>query len=184
MPRFYAALDRDGTIIVQKHYLSEPDEVELLSNAVTGLRHMRSLGLGLVVVTNQSPIGRGFFDEDQLQKVHNRLDQLLAEHALSIDKYYYCPNVPSDNAPCRKPNTGMLEQAAKDFNFAYADCFVVGDKGTDIEMGQNVGATTFLVTTGYGSEHLAENRCSPDYVVGDLYEMALIIEQYLKDTKK
>jgi D-glycero-D-manno-heptose 1,7-bisphosphate phosphatase len=168
----FVALDRDGTIIVERHYLSSPDQVELLPAATAGLRAMRDLGLGLIIVTNQSAVGRGYFDMAQLERVHDRLRELLAAKDLALDGIYVCPHLPADGCRCRKPSPGLLEQAAMDHGFNCRDCFVIGDKPCDIGLGQAVGATTLLVRTGYGAECEASGEVSPDYVVNDLLEAA------------
>ena len=170
--RRYAVLDRDGTIIVERHYLSHPDLVELLPGAAQGLRHMRNLGLGLVVVTNQSPIGRGYFGLDRLEQIHQRLENLLAEEGVRLDRIYCCPHRPDEHCSCRKPETGMLDRAATELGFDKQASFVLGDKPCDIELGQRVEATTFLVRTGYGGQVISDRSASPDYIVNDLWDAA------------
>ena len=177
--RRFVALDRDGTIIVEHHYLSDPDLVKLLPGAASGLRQLRELGLGLVVVTNQSPIGRGYFDETRLNLIHQRLGELLAAEGVELDGIYFCPHTPDDNCSCRKPQPGMLKLAAQELNFEPQGCLVIGDNICDIELGQRVGATTFLVRTGYGAQVAAESVASPDYVVDDLQDAAQVIERLL-----
>ena len=171
----FVALDRDGTIIKECHYLSDPDLVELLPGAANGLRLLRELSLGLVVVTNQSPIGRGFFDEARLLEIHQRLVELLAAEGVELDGIYLSPHTPDDECSCRKPRPGMLQLAAQELNFELSDCFVIGDKVCDIELGQRVGATTFLVRTGYGGQVAAESIIKPDYVVEDVWEATQVI---------
>src|SRR4051794_39513886 len=90
----FVLLDRDGTINVEHHYLSRPEQVELLPEAARGLRHMQSLGLGLVVITNQSGIGRGYFNEIRLTQIHQRLLDLLAAEQVRLSAIYYCPHTP------------------------------------------------------------------------------------------
>jgi D-glycero-D-manno-heptose 1,7-bisphosphate phosphatase len=174
--RRFVILDRDGTLIVERHYLSDPRQVELLANAASGLRHMRERGLGLVVITNQSGIGRGFFDEARLHRIHQRMNELLEAEGITLDGLYFCPHVPEDNCLCRKPRTGLIELASKELGFHPQDCFVIGDKACDIKLGQRVGATTFLVRTGYGSQELAHEKITPDYVVDNLWEAAQVIQ--------
>ena len=175
--RRFVLLDRDGTIIVERHYLSNPAQVELLPNAAHGLRQMRDLGLGLVVITNQSGIGRGFFDEMRLQQIHARLAELLAVEGIALDALYFCPHLPADDCACRKPRPGLIESAAQALDFDPPHCFVIGDKACDIELGQRVGATTFLVRTGYGAPEAAHLTRPPDYIVDDLGAAAQIIRQ-------
>lgn len=176
--RRFVALDRDGTVIVERHYLSEPREVELLAGAAAGLRRLRDLGLGLILVTNQSAIGRGIFDHARLELIHDRVRELLAEHSVTLDGIYYCPHTPDDGCACRKPRTEMMKSAASELRFDPGDCFVIGDKQCDVELGKRVGATTMLVRTGYGLEAEASG-VTADFVVSDLSEAAAIIEGLL-----
>ncbi|MEG6552093.1 HAD-IIIA family hydrolase, partial [Desulfocurvibacter africanus] len=114
MTKRYVVLDRDGTIIVDKHYLADPEGVELLPGAVEGLARLAGAGLGLVVATNQSGIGRGYFGEEDLHLVNARLSEVLAEHGVHIERYYFCPHGPEADCACRKPCTGLLDQAARE----------------------------------------------------------------------
>ena len=177
--RRWVVLDRDGTLIEERHYLSDPDQVELIPGAAEGLRQLQNMDLGLVVITNQSGIGRGYFDRARLDLIHERLSQLLETERVHLDGIYFCPHVPEDNCLCRKPRTGLVELAAKDLDFDPRDCLVIGDKASDIEMGQRMGATTFLVRTGYGAEVDRDGTATPDYVVSGLLEAARIIQPIL-----
>jgi D-glycero-D-manno-heptose 1,7-bisphosphate phosphatase len=177
MGRRFVVLDRDGTVIVERHYLSDPGQVELLSGAGSGLRRLAELGLGLVLVTNQSAIGRGFFDQPRLKLVHSRLRELLEAERVRLDGIYFCPHTPADECACRKPRPGMIETAAEELDFDLRRCFVVGDNECDVALGRHVGATTILVRTGYGAQVAAEGKVDPDYVVDDLDEAALVIER-------
>ena len=175
--RRFALLDRDGTIIVERNYLSDPVQVELLSGAPSGLNRLRELGLGLAVITNQSAIGRGYINEARLDKIHERLLEMLGEEKVLLDGIYFCPHLPEDNCECRKPKTGLIHRAARELGFDLQDCYVIGDKDCDIEMGKRVGATTFLVLTGYGNETIVKGISQPDFVANDLDEVAGIIER-------
>ena len=99
----FVVLDRDGTINVERHYLSHPDQVELIANAALGLAALNTLGLGLIVVTNQSGVGRGMFDVARLDAIHARLRDLLAAEGVRLDGIYYCPHLPDAGCRCRKP---------------------------------------------------------------------------------
>jgi histidinol-phosphate phosphatase family protein len=178
-PRRLVILDRDGTINVEKHYLSNPDEVELLPKAAEGIRRMRVLGLKVIVITNQSAIGRGYLDHSTLNRIHNRLLDLLATEGAMIDRIYFCPHRPDEGCECRKPKTALLEQAALDFQADLTQSFVIGDKDTDIEAGRRVGATTILVRSGYGTEIAAKGDTIADYVVNNLAEAAVVIEKLI-----
>jgi D-glycero-D-manno-heptose 1,7-bisphosphate phosphatase len=177
--RPFVVLDRDGTIIVERHYLSDPRQIEFLPGAVEGLRQMRALGLGLVVVTNQSAVGRGFFDETRLDAIHRRLCELLATAGIHLDGIYFCPHTPEDDCPCRKPKPGLIERAASDLDFDLSASFVIGDKPVDIEMGRQVKAKTFLVCTGYGADFVNDPAVRADYRADDLSEVAQTIQRLL-----
>ena len=179
MKRRFVLLDRDGTIIVERHYLADPREIEFLPGAVTGLRLMLGMGLGLVVVTNQSAVGRGFFDEAHLELIHRRLCELLEAEGIHLEGIYFCPHTPEDGCYCRKPKPGLIERAAKELDFDLQASFVIGDKPADIELGRQVGATTFLVRTGYGAEFADDPAVNPDYVADNLSAAAQTIQRLL-----
>lgn len=182
--RHYALLDRDGTIIAERHYLSDPDEVELLPAAISGLRRLSDLGLGLIVVTNQSAVGRGFFDNARLLQIHQRMCDLLETHGIILDGIYSCIHTPENRCSCRKPNPGLAELAARELGFNLKNSFVIGDKVCDVELGRRVEATTFLVRTGYGAEVAQGRRAAPDYIVDDLSEAARIIQGLLSGAER
>lgn len=168
----FVLLDRDGTLVVHRPYLSHPDQVELIPGAVEALKEFKKLGLGVVVITNQSGISRGYFDLKTLEKIHKRLIDLLAKEEIFLDDIYFCPHTLEDNCLCRKPKVGLIELAVKKHHFEPKLCFVIGDNKSDIELGRNIGATTILVRTGYGRQ--IEKELIPDYVVDNL-EAALPI---------
>jgi D-glycero-D-manno-heptose 1,7-bisphosphate phosphatase len=175
--RRFVVLDRDGTLIVEKHYLSDPDAVELIEGAGAALRRLAALGLGLVVVTNQSGVGRGLFSHERLAEVHGRLEVLLAAEGVRLAGIYFCPHHPDLGCACRKPRTALLERAARDLGFELRRAFVVGDLASDVDLGRAVGATTVLVRTGHGTREIAAGVVRPDHVVGDLAEAAELIER-------
>lgn len=173
-------LDRDGTVIAERHYLSDPAGVELLPGAAEGMRRMSALGLPLVLVTNQSGVGRGYFGRDAVERVHGRLLELLEAEGLRLDGLYACPHAPQERCACRKPLPGLLQRAGAELRLDLAASFVVGDKPCDVELGQGVGATSFLVRTGYGADHAAQGSCAPQHVVDDLLGAARRIEAILE----
>ena len=164
--RRFVVLDRDGTIIEEREYLSRPDQVTLIPGAGAALRDLKQMGFGLAVVTHQSGLGYGLFDRDQLDRIHRRLQQLLEGEGVQLDGLYFCPHVPEDDCDCRKPRLGLMERAAKELGFNPQDSIVIGDKARDIEMGRQAGALTLLVRTGYGAQ--VENAVAADFVVEDL----------------
>ena len=174
-----ALLDRDGTVIADCGYLADPAGVELLPGAAEGLARMRSYGLGLAIVTNQSGIGRGYFDEAQLGAVHRRMEELLNAEGVRLDGIYYCPCHPDRRCDCRKPKPGLVHAARSELGFDPSRSFVIGDKDSDMEMGRAVSARTFLVRSGAVDEG-AGSRERPDYVVDDLLDAADRIQEILR----
>ena len=172
MKRRFVVLDRDGTLVEERNYLSDPDELVLLPGAAGALRSLARAGLGLVVVTNQSAVGRGYFDRARLEEIHGRLKEMLAAEGASLDGIYSCPHVPEERCACRKPETALLETAAREHGFEASGSFVVGDQACDVELGKRVGATTILVRTGYGAEVARASAPAPDHVAADLAEAA------------
>jgi D-glycero-D-manno-heptose 1,7-bisphosphate phosphatase len=177
--RRFVLLDRDGTLIVEKHYLSDPEQVELIEGAADGLRRLAARGLGLVVVSNQSGIGRGFFDTTRLAEIHERLLRELRAEGVALDGIFVCPHHPDERCACRKPRTGLALRAAAELGFDPARAFVVGDMASDVALGRALGATTLLVRTGHGAATLERGEARPDHVVADLREAAHRIESLL-----
>jgi D-glycero-D-manno-heptose 1,7-bisphosphate phosphatase len=172
----YILLDRDGTILVEKHYLASASQVELLPGSLVGLRRLQDAGYGLIVVTNQSGIARGLLTLETLAAIHAELARQLAAGGVHIDAFYYCPHGPDDGCPCRKPRTQLALRAAADFGFDLRDAFVIGDKPADIELGKNCGARPILVRTGYGRQHEAGTQA--DFVADDLPDAARYIADH------
>jgi len=165
-------LDRDGTIVVDRHYLADPDGLEFEPGAKRGLRSMVDMGYRLVVVTNQSGIARGYFTADQLEKIHARMRQMLNAEGVQIAGIYACPHEPSDGCECRKPGLGLMRQAAEELQFDMSQSVVIGDRDSDIEMGRRAKALTMLI----GSDpKIPSCGNGPDYVIKDLTEAAKIL---------
>lgn len=176
-------LDRDDTIIRDRHYLDDPDGVELLPKAAEAIGLLNRRGIPAVVVTNQSGIARGLFDERRLELIHERLAALLSEQGATLDSIYFCPHHPQGTVEryalactCRKPEPGLLKAAAQDFDLDLAACYMVGDKPLDMETIRRVGGKGVLVGTapvkGAGEE--------PDYRARDLLEAIRWILQDMK----
>lgn len=177
--RRFALLDRDGTILEEKHYLSDPEQVELIEGSAAGMRRLAELGLGLVVVTNQSAVGRGILDIQGLERIHVRMVDRLLEEGVRLDGIFYCPHTPEAGCACRKPRTELVQRAASQLHFDASRCFVVGDMASDVGLGRALDATTLLVRTGHGADTAARGEARPDHVVDDLREAAALIERLL-----
>ncbi|WP_174296824.1 D-glycero-alpha-D-manno-heptose-1,7-bisphosphate 7-phosphatase [Sphingomonas bacterium] len=168
-------LDRDGTIIVERDYLSDPAGVALEVGAARGLRALSAAGFRLVVLTNQSGIARGYFDLAAAEAVNRRVADLLAGRGVAIDGWYVCPHAPSDGCGCRKPRPGLAHRAAAELGLALAGSWVVGDKRSDVELADAIGASGILVASGHGAQHVAWARAHGRPVVRDLAEAADLI---------
>jgi len=175
MRRGFVALDRDGTVIEERPYLSDPAKVRLLPNAAAGLRALRAAGYRLALVTNQSGVGRGYFGMDSVQRVNERMLALLAREGVTIDGLFVCPHAPEMGCDCRKPGTRLLEAAARRLGADPSRAFVIGDKACDIDMGRRAGATALLVRTGWGRETEGGGEARPHYVAADLLEAARLV---------
>lgn len=184
MSKRFVLLDRDGTINVEREYLGNPDGMELLPNAAEGLRRMQEAGLGLVMVTNQSGIARGYFTLSQAQAVNDRLHHLLREEGVHLDGVYMCPHAPDEGCACRKPAPGMAHEAAENFGFDLGEAFVVGDKAIDMAMGRRAGSTTIMVQTGYGREQALDAEVDTDFCVDDLAAACRSIMPLLKPNRR
>jgi D-glycero-D-manno-heptose 1,7-bisphosphate phosphatase len=165
MPRTRKAafLDRDGTIIVEKHYLADPDDVVLTDGAINGLRDLMDAGFKLVIVTNQSGIARGLYSEADFHAVQQRLEDMLVEQGIRFDGVYYCPHHPDFTGPCecRKPGPGMYREAERNLRLVLKDSVFIGDRLNDVLPAQEFGARGILVSTGYGGEEAGQ---APEWV--------------------
>jgi len=142
--------DRDGTLIRDAGYPRDPSEVELLPGVVAALQSLRRGGFKLVVVSNQSGIGRGIVTVEEASRVDERFHALLSQGGIRLDEAYYCPHDPSAGCDCRKPAPGMLRRAATELEIDLSQSWMIGDKPTDIEAGQRAGCRTLLVTPAAG----------------------------------
>lgn len=132
-------LDRDGTINFDPGYIGDPTLLRLLPGALEGLQRLYQNGFLLIVVSNQSGVGRGFFTEDDLVRVHQRLDELLSEGGVFIHSYELCLHHPADQCDCRKPSPRLVLDAAKKFDLDLSKSYFIGDKESDVECGFNAG---------------------------------------------
>ncbi len=151
-------LDRDGTINVEKDYLHKVEDFEFIPGAPQAIKRLKDGGLLVIVVSNQSGIGRGYFDEQAVEILHEHIQAELTVYGTAIDAFYFCPHHPVHgvgvyqvDCNCRKGAPGMLLQAAEDYNIDLTRSFMVGDKLADIEAGERAGCTPILVLTGYGN---------------------------------
>ena len=149
-----AFVDRDGTVIVERDYLSDPAEVELITGAADALRRLEAAGYPVVITTNQSGIGRGYYGEEEYRAVRARLDALLAGAGVRPLGTYHCPHHPDFTGPCdcRKPAPGLFLRAAREHGLDPSRSLYIGDRARDVEPGVALGGRGALVRTGYGRE--------------------------------
>lgn len=187
-------LDRDGTLIVDKHYLHCPQNVELLPDTGNTLYRWQKNNIKLFIVTNQSGIGRGYFKKQDYYNVQKRFMGLLAQFQVEPIETLFCPHAPDENCNCRKPANGMWNELQAAYNLKPEETLMIGDKKADILFAKNCGfAFSALVLTGYGKKtaeelgiatnsaqflsHNPNNSVLPDYIAPNLSELANLLEE-------
>lgn len=168
-------LDRDGTINVEKEYLHRPEDLELINGAAQAIARLNRAGFLVIVVTNQSGVARGYFTVADVNRLHQVMQEQLADDGAHIDAFYLCPHHPDKGldqyriaCECRKGHPGMLLQAAAEWNIDLSGSFMVGDKQSDLLAGIAAGCHPCLVTTGYGEEHRTFAKAHNIAVCNDL----------------
>lgn len=149
-------LDRDGTINDDRGYIKDPDEIVLIAGATEAIKKLNEQGIPVIIITNQSGIGRGYYGEAEFAAVNRRLEELLTQEGAHIDGTYHCPHHPEDNCECRKPGTALVEKAAEAHGIDLSRSVIIGDKVSDMELGKRAGMERVLVLTGYGPLALEE----------------------------
>lgn len=181
MTRKAVFMDRDGTVCEEVGYVNHVDRLRLLPRSAEAIRRCNEAGFQTVVVTNQAGVARGYFREDMVDQVHDRLRELLAASGARLDGIYYCPHHPSEGpgpyrslCECRKPKPGMLHRARDEMGIDLTSSYMVGDSSRDVEAARNAGVTPLLVLTGYGRgewEHQREKWIHrPAHVGEDLLD--------------
>lgn len=158
-------LDRDGTIVIDRGYLDNAAGLEFEPAAAEGLRSLYAHGYRLVVITNQSGVGRGLFPLERVYEMNARLNAMVEEAGARLEAIYFCPHTPDAGCACRKPSLALLTQAASELGFDPAIAVVIGDKESDIEFGRLAGAKTILIAA---REKARGARIKPDFVASNL----------------
>ncbi len=168
-------MDRDGTLNEDVNYLSRMDQLRIYPQTFEAIRLINAAGLKAIVVTNQSGIARGYFTEDFVRTVHDRINELLEADGARIDGFYVCPHHPvygngiyKQHCNCRKPEPGLLLQAAAEMNIDLARSYMIGDMLKDVEAGKRAGAKGILVRTGYGANIVRTDM--PVYIAEDILD--------------
>lgn len=175
-------LDKDGTLIENLPYNVDPDRIRLAPGAPEALRQMQDRGYLLFVVSNQSGVARGYFDEAALGAVEARLQELLAPAGVALDGFYYCPHHPQGSVrayavvcTCRKPRPGLIQRAAAEHRLDLGACWMIGDILDDVEAGRRAGCRTVLVDRGHETGWETGAFRQPHVVVRDLLSAARAI---------
>jgi len=165
-------IDRDGTLIEEVNFLHRVEDLRYFPFTDEAVRQLKENGFLVVVVTNQSGIGRGIYSEDEMHAVHKRIQADLTE---KLDAIYFCPHLPDADCACRKPRLGMIESALADLPIDLENSWMIGDKNLDVELGLNAGIKPVMVMTGYGEKHLPELERPPFAVAENLLEAVKIV---------
>jgi len=168
-------IDRDGTLIEEVNFLSRLGDLRLFPDTSEAIKVLKENGFLIIVVTNQSGIGRKIFDETTMHRIHAQIQADLPE---KLDRFYFCPHLPTDGCFCRKPNTGMIEAACADYAIDLENSWMIGYKALDVELGFNAGIKTALVLTGYGRKHLEILSRKPDIIAESLIDAVKTITNY------
>ena len=168
-------IDRDGTLIEEVNFLARVEDLRIFAFTAKAIELLKARGFLVIVVTNQSGIGRKIYDEAAMNAIHERMQHSLGD---AIDAFYFCPHLPDDGCRCRKPGLGMIDAARRDFDIDMSRSWMIGDKKIDVETGFNGGMRTAMVRTGYGSAHVAELERSPDIIAADLLNAVELLVRY------
>ena len=172
-------LDRDGTINEDTGYIDAPERLFIIDGAASAIKRLNSKGFRVVVITNQSGVGRGYFTKEAADSVNKKLEEILKREGAHLDGIYYCPHHPDDNCECRKPRIGLLEKAKNDLAIDFKKSYVIGDKVSDIEIAQGIGGKGILVLTGFGKDAKQKLNHEPSYIATDLKDA---VEWIIKDS--
>ncbi|OHB67055.1 MAG: hypothetical protein A2Y77_01545 [Planctomycetes bacterium RBG_13_62_9] len=193
MPNTAVFFDRDGTLIHDPGYLNHPDQVQLMDGAAEALKELQGLGYQTIVASNQSGVARGVVTIEMLERIHDRLRELLAAKGASLDGIYYCPHHPDGMIPeyrkdsdWRKPKPGMLLAAAQEMDLDLARSWMIGDNDRDMEAGRSAGCQTILVRSTPPENVIASDarqsphpdKSKPDYVAVNMREAVNIIKKH------
>lgn len=160
-------LDRDGVINVDKNYVHKISDFEFIEGSVAALKNFKEMGYKLIIITNQSGIGRGFYTIEDYKKLKKEIDRSIKVAGIKIDAEYFCPHSPDDRCRCRKPGTYLIEKAVKRFNIDISESYFVGDKTSDIRAGKDAGLKSVLVKTGKAGKD-KRYYVNPDFMFDDL----------------
>ncbi|HEY0461850.1 MAG TPA: HAD family hydrolase [Pyrinomonadaceae bacterium] len=172
MKRPAVFIDRDGTLIEEVNFLHRVEELQFFPFTDESVKLLKENGFLVVLVTNQSGIGRGIYTVEEMNAVHDAIQDDLTEN---LDAIYFCPHLPNAGCACRKPNLGMIESAMADLPIDLENSWMIGDKNLDVELGLNAGIKPVMVMTGYGKKHFPKLKRQPFAVAANLLEAVKIV---------
>ncbi len=175
-------LDRDGVINEDSEsFITHPDQVKIFPTVSQSIRSLREIGFHIIVVSNQSGVGRGLLSEETLADINGKIRDELDREGAKLDAMYYCPHLPTDGCSCRKPRNGMLVQASQDFGIDLSESYMIGDKPSDIACGESSGCTTILTLSGQ-SKGFDKSKfiVYPDFICTDL----LVASKWILEKEK
>lgn len=175
-------IDKDGTLIQDVPYNVDPEKIVLEQYAGMAMQLFHKQGYMLVVITNQSGIARGYFKEEQLAGVQQKINELLLEYNVLLDGFFYCPHHPEGtispyaiSCNCRKPGPGMLQAASEQLGVDLKQSWMIGDILHDVEAGNQAGCRSLLINNGHETEWMINPRRTPTYIASDLLDAAQFI---------
>lgn len=168
-------LDRDGTINVDVDYLHETDKLVFIDGTVEALALLKRQGYKLIVISNQSGIGRGYFGAQDVERLHAYMNHILQEHNAAIDAFYYCPHVEQDRCTCRKPQTGLIDRAVAEWGIDLTRSYMVGDKEADVMTAVNAGCRYGLLLSGHAVSGVLQEKYR-DHIYRNLWDFARHIQ--------
>lgn len=181
-------LDKDGTLVENVPYSVDPGMIKLTAGCEKGLHLLQSQGYRLIVVSNQPGIAKGFFEPEALKTVETRLAELLAQSGIRLDGFYYCPHHPDGTleqyrirCSCRKPEAGLVLQAAREHYIDLPSSWMIGDILNDIEAGRRAGCKTIMIDNGNETEWILSRERLPHHLCASLHEAAVIISAAIAD---
>ena len=167
-------LDRDGVINIEKNYLHKIDDFEFIDGVFSSLQYLQKLGYKFVIITNQSGIGRGYYNPKDYDILTHWMKEQFRKNNIEIVEVFCCPHAPNQNCNCRKPNTGMIEEASKILNIDYSNSWLIGDKDSDIQTAINANIkNTIQVRSGH---KFNEKQSRADFIIDSVKDIPNIIK--------
>ncbi len=161
-------LDRDGTILTERGYLRDPKKMVFYPGVLKSLRSLKTHGYKLIIISNQSGVGRGYFSLRQLGVINKEFSRILARHGALLSGIYFCPHRPEAGCLCRKPKVALIKKAAREHHVDLSESYMIGDQFRDVLMAKNSGCKGVLVMTGAGRSHRLRSKKIAEHISKNL----------------